>query len=174
MEYENIRAKVAHYNRILKNTKNYRKEWSNTLKDMIKETLNHIIESTKLNAYVDNKDEIENLEIITLSLGTDISGIAEKLPGAKSKRPFIKNLGTLVFQQLFNGKIMIMIMYPHIEGYGEPKHPLTLEIVRPEELQRTNIIHYTETFLKEIIEWEDYDDDLPEQMGVNPIGFGVK
>lgn len=173
MDYSNIKSKVEKYNSILENTKNYRKEWGGNLGKMIKDHLNDIINETKLNAFIDHKDEIENLEVITLSLGTEVSGIAEKLPGNKSKRPFIKSNGALVFQQLFNGKVMIMVMYPYIEGYGQPKPPRTIEILRPEEMQPAFILRYVEEFLKDMIEWEDFDDDLPEKMGMAPIGFGV-
>ena len=173
MEYQNLINKTKQYNSILNNTKKYRKAWNDGLKDMIAKTLESIIEETKLNAYVEIKDDIENLEVITLSLGTEVSGIAERLPGNKVKRPFIKSSGSLIFQQLFNGKVMMMILYPYIEGYGQPKPPQTLEILRPEEFKSEFILRYAEQFMKEIIEWEDFDDDVPEKMGINPIGFGV-
>jgi hypothetical protein len=174
MDYSNIINKVEKYNSILENTRNYRKEWGASLQKLITETLKDIIAKSKLPAFVESKDDIENLEVIGMSLGTEISGIAEKLPGNKTKRPFIKSNGSLIFQQLFNGKIMIMIMYPYIEGYGQPKPPKTLEILRPHELKVPFIIRYVEEFLKEVIEWEDFDDDVPEKMGMNPIGFGVE
>jgi hypothetical protein len=173
MDYANIKAKVDNYNSILENTKNYRKAWDNGLSKMITDNLAAIIKDTKLAAFIDLKDDIENLEAVTLSLGTEVSGIAERIPGSKSKRPFIKSKGSLIFQQLFNGKLMMMIMYPHIEGYGQPKPPKTLEILRPEEVKEAFIVRYVEEFIKEIIEWEDFDDDVPEKMGMTPIGFGV-
>lgn len=173
LDYSKLKNKVGKYNGILKNTLNYRKDWSEGLKDMIMTTLNKIVKKTKLNAYVDLKDDIENLEVISLSLGTEVSGIAERLPGNHSKRPFIKSNGQLIFQQLFNGKLMIMIMYPYIEGYGQPKPPMTLEILRPEEVKPAFILRYVETFMKEVIQWEDFDDDVPEKMGMNPIGFAA-
>jgi len=173
MDYANIKAKVDKYNSILDNTKNYRKAWGNGLSKMITDHLNAIIKDTGLPAYIDHKDDIENLEVITLSLGTEVSGIAERLEGTHAKRPFIKTNGSLIFQQLFNGKLMMMIMYPYIEGYGQPKPPKTLEILRPEEVKEGFIIRYVEEFLKEVIEWEDFDDDVPEKMGMAPIGFGV-
>lgn len=172
MDYSNIESKVAAYNSILGNTNDYRKKWASGLKDMIADNLNAIIKATKLSAFVEIKDDIENLEVVNFSLGTEVSGIAEKLPGNKSKRPFIKSNGSIIFQQLFNGKVMIMIMYPFIEGYGQPKPPLTVEILRPEELKEENILAYVEKFLQEVIEWEDFDDDVPNKMGMNPIGFG--
>jgi len=174
MDLTNIKSKVENYNNILTNTKNYRKDWGDHLKNLIQSTLEKIIKETKLNAFVEYTDDIENLEIVSLSLGTEVSGIAEKFPGNKTKRPFIKNNGALIFQQLFNGKVMMLIMYPFIEGYGQPKPPKNLEILRPEEMKEEFIIRYVEEFLKEIIEWEDYDDDVPEKMGMNPIGFGSK
>ena len=173
MDYSKIKERVGKYKGILKNTQNYRKDWSESLKTTIVDNLNKIIKKTKLTGYVDVKDDIEKLEVISLSLGTEVSGIAEKLPGNKSKRPFIKSNGSLIFQQLFNGKVMIMIMYPYIEGYGQPKPPNTLEILRPEEMKPAFILRYVETFLKEVIEWEDFDDDVPEKMGMNPIGFSA-
>jgi len=172
-DYSNIAEKVSKYNTILSNTQSYRKDWSENLRKTIEGKLNDIIKATKLSAFVEVKDDIENLEVITLSLGTEVSGIAEKLPGSKVKRPFIKSNGALIFQQLFNGKVMMMVMYPFIEGYGQPKPPMTLEILRPEEFKPVFIIRYVETFLKEVIEWEDFDDDVPEKMGMNPIGFGA-
>lgn len=172
MDYSNIEGKVDTYNGILKNTKNYRKDWSEGLKEMIISNLNTIIKKTKLSAFVECKDDIENLEVINLSLGTEVSGIAEKLPGSKSKRPFIKSNGSLIFQQLFNGKVMMMVFYPYIEGYGQPKPPKTIEILRPEEFKPEFILRYVEEFMKDMIEWEDFDDDVPEKMGINPIGFG--
>ena len=172
MDYSKLEQKVSTYNGILKNTENYRKDWSEGLKEMIVKNLNNIIDKTKLSAYVEVKDDIENLEVINFSLGTEVSGIAEKLPGNKSKRPFIKSNGSLIFQQLFNGKVMMMIMYPFIEGYGQPKPPLTVEILRPEEFKEDFVFNYVEQFMQEVIEWEDFDDDVPNKMGMNPIGFG--
>ncbi len=171
LDYSKIKDRSSKYKAILKNTHNYRKDWSEGLKQLIVDNLNKVIKKTKLSAFVEVKDDIENLEVISFSLGTEVSGIAEKLPGNKSKRPFIKSNGSLIFQQLFNGKVMIMIMYPYIEGYGQPKPPMTLEILRPEEMKPAFVLRYVETFLKEVIQWEDFDDDVPEKMGMNPIGF---
>jgi len=174
MEYSNIKGKVDQYNSILTNTTKYRKKWNSSLKKMIKKNLTDIIKQTKLPAFIDIKDEIENLEVIAMSLGTEISGIAEKVGNNQTKRPYIKSNGSLIFQQLFNGKIMIMIMYPFIEGYGQPKPLKTLEILRPHEMTEAFLIRYVEEFMREVIEWEDFDDDLPEKMGMTPIGFGVQ
>ncbi len=171
MDLESLNGKIKNYNQILNNTKSYRKDWSEGLKKMISSTLESIIKKTKLKAILEIQDEIENLEVIMLSLGTEVSGIAEKIPNSKAYRPYIKTNGSLIYQQLFNGKIMIMIAYPFIEGYGQPKPPKMLEILRPEEFKEGYVVHHVEQFMREIIDWEDYDDDIPEKMGFTPIGF---
>lgn len=169
---KNLKAKVEQYNTILKNTDNYRTDWKETLKSMITSTLEKAIKETKAPARIDLKSEIENLEVIALNLGHDTSGIAEKIPDSQTKRPYLKSNGALVYQQLFNGKVMIMIMYPYIENYGEPRPPKTVEILRPHEFSEETIIKNIEDFFTEIIEWEDFDDDLPENMPITRIGFG--
>ncbi len=173
MDLGTLQSKVNRYEEIIGNTSNYRKDWNESLKSMITSGLEEIINETKLKATIEVKDEVENLEVIVLSLGQDISGIAEKLQNSVSKRHMIKNKGALIYQQLFNGKIMILIMFPFIEGYGEPKPPKTIEILRPEELKKAFLIRHVEEFMTEVINWEDYDDDLDEQVKSNPIGFNL-
>lgn len=168
-----LQAKVDAYNQILSNTDNYRKDWSDTLAPMITNGLKQIVKATGLNAVVEVKDNVKNLEVIVLNLGQDVSGIGEKLEGSNSTRPMIKNKGALVYQQLFNGKLLILIMYPFIEGYGEPRPPRTLEILRPHEMKEPFLLRHVEEFMNEIISWEDYDDDIDETAKVNPIGFNM-
>lgn len=168
-----LQAKVDSYNQILNNTENYRKDWTDTLAPMITNGLEQIVKATGLNAVVEVKDNVKNLEVIVLNLGQDVSGIGEKLEGSDSTRPMIKNKGALVYQQLFNGKLLILIMYPFIEGYGEPRPPRTLEILRPHEMKEPFLMRHVEEFMNEIISWEDYDDDVDETAKINPIGFNM-
>jgi len=171
MDIGTLQSKVNTYKEILGNTANYRKDWGETIKPMILKNLNAIVKESGLKAAVEVRDDIENLEVIILSLGQEHSGISEKIQGSSIKRHMIKNNGALVYQQLFNGKIMILIMYPFIEGYGEPKPPKNLEILRPEELKEPYIVRHVESLLQEVIQWEDYDDDIDGQIKANPIGF---
>lgn len=65
-----------------------------------------------------------------------------------------------------------MIENPHIEGYGEPKAPLSLAILRPDEISEPIIYDHVVHLLDHIIEWEDYDDDdKGEKIAFQPIGF---
>ena len=168
-----LKAKVDAYNQILSNTENYRKDWTDTLAPMITNGLEQIVKATGLNATIEVKDNVKNLEVIVLNLGQDISGIGEKLEGSDATRPMIKNKGALVYQQLFNGKLLVLIMYPLIEGYGEPRPPRTLEILRPHEMKQPYLLRHVEEFMNEIISWEDYDDDIDETAKINPIGFNM-
>ncbi len=167
MDLSNIQYKVNQYHQILDNTEQYRQDWHDSLKSMITGQLESIINETGLKAKVESKTELWHMEAIVLSLGHVESGISEKIGDAK--RELIKSNGMLVYQQLFNGKVMITIIYPFIEGLGQPRPPKNLEIMRPAELKPPFILRHVEEFLKEIIGWEDYDDDVPQ-----PIGFHMQ
>ena len=165
-------SKANEYKLILENTQEYRVQWDKKMKPLILKTLKEILKQTGINGKINIQDNIENLEAIVLDLGRSASGISENLENTDIKRAMIKSNGTLIYQQLFNGKVMIMTVSPYIEGYGEPKPPKPLEILRPRELSTGFIIRHMETFLKEITEWEDYDDDEPSKKNAfNPIGF---
>ena len=166
MNYRNLKSKANKYRQILTNTQNYRKAWKEGLKDLIQKQLKDIIKETGLDAEVELKEELSNLSAIVLSLGTEFSGITEDT--GKVERPFLKSNGMLIYQQLFNGKIMVSMTHPLIEGLGKPGAPKQIEILRPEELKPPFIIRHAEEFLKEIIAWEDFDDDMPQSQ---PIGF---
>ena len=166
MDYSNLKSKTAQYQQILTNTVNYRKAWDDGLRDMIEHVLENIIKKTGLDAVVELKEEVNNLGAVVLNLGMDQSGISEDT--GKAVRHFFKSNGMLIYQQLFNGKIMVSMTLPVVEGLGKPAPPKQIEILRPEELKPPFVLRHTEEFLKEIIAWEDYDDDMPQSQ---PIGF---
>ncbi len=164
MDLSNIQNKVNQYHQILENTEQYRRDWHDSLKNAITSQLEYIVVETGLKAKVEAKNDLLHMEAIVLSLGHVESGISEMIGDAK--RELIKSNGMLIYQQLFNGKVMITVVYPFIEGLGQPRPPKNLEIMRPDELKNPFIVRHVEEFLKEIIGWEDYDDDVPQ-----PIGF---
>lgn len=168
MDLTTLKSRVNNYHEILGNIKSFRQDWEKTLKLMIIKTLEEVIKETKLSAVIVIKDQVENLEAIVLDLGRTHSGMQEKVEDTDIKKTIIKTQGALVYQQLFNGKVMVMIVYPYIDGYGEPRPPKNLEILRPHELRQEYIIRHMEEFLNEVTQWEDYDDDLPEK---SVIGF---
>jgi hypothetical protein len=162
----NFNKKVERYREVLQNISDYRQVWKDTLKDQITAKIRSMIDESGLNAEIEVRTEMENLDAIVLSLGDVKSGMYTQV-NQEVQRHMIKHLGSLVYQQLFNGKILVLIQYPYIENYGQPRPPKTIAIYRPEELQEPYIIRHMEEFIKEITTWEDFDDDEP----TNKIGF---
>ncbi len=176
MDYSKLKNKVKSLNEVLNNTKEYRKEWDNGLKDKIINTLEEINKEGGVNAEIEIYDQLYGLEAVTLTLGKEESGIYEVVNDTV-KQPLLRMNGLLMFQQMFNGKISIWVNYPYINGVGEPKPPKMLEIVRPHELKEVNILRYVEMLIDDVREWEDYDDDEPashHNIGFNHTAASVK
>jgi hypothetical protein len=160
-DLSNFKRKVSQYQEILANTEKYREKWKKELRN---ETLNFLEKAATeagLSCSVEHRADITNLEAVVLSLGSSNSGLGEPV-GDGMHRDLIKQNGSLVYQQLFNGKVLVLINYPFIEKYGQPQPPKTLAIYRPEELKSAYFMRHLETFVTEMINWEDYDDDQPE------------
>lgn len=174
IDLSTLKSRVNKYHEILGNTVSFRQDWKETLKPMIIKTLKLVVSETNLSADIVIKDQVENLEAIVLDLGRTHSGMQEKVEDTDIKKTIIKTQGAVVYQQLFNGKVMVMFVYPYIDGYGEPKPPRNLEILRPHELKQEYIIRHLEEFVKDVTLWEDYDDDAPAKSAIGfntPIGF---
>jgi len=171
-ELFNFKRKIAHYQEVLANTTHYRKEWKEHLKDKIIQLLREAIEAGDLNARVEILNNVENLEAVVLSLGVAKSGMFQRVDHGVDVH-LIKHNGSLVYQQLFNGKIIVIIQYPFIENYGQPRPPKTIAIYRPEELKEPFFVRHLEEFIQEITAWEDYDDDEPNKRIGFDLNFGA-
>ncbi len=167
-DYLNFQTKVERYGAVLKNTEQYRAIWKKSLKKDLLTILQKAADTAKLLCTVEERSDIHNLEAVALSLGTSNSGLGEPV-GEGLHRDLIKQNGSLVYQQLFNGKILVLINYPFIEKYGQPQPPKTLAIYRPEEIKEPYLIRHLEAFISDITDWEDYDDDRPNEN--QRIGF---
>ena len=166
-DYNGLITKVQRYQSVLTNTQTYRERWKTQLKALIISELENMLKITGLQGTIETSDKVRHLEYIVLSLGSEESGISEII-NEKTDKPLIKNNGSLIYQQLFNGKVQVMIVYPFIEGFGEPRPPKVIAIYRPEEIKQPFLIRHMEDFVKEITQWEDYDDD--DQV-IAKIGF---
>lgn len=168
MEYHNLKRKAVLYKEILANTQSYRQVWQESLKGAIIRFLEDVEKNLELNSRVEVRHNVANMEAVVLTLGVTPSGMYHKIDQGVDV-PLVKHNGSLVYQQLFNGKIIVLIQYPFIENYGQPKQPKTVAIYRPHELQEPFLIRHVEDFLQEITAWEDYDDDEPAKR----IGFDL-
>jgi hypothetical protein len=160
-DLHNLQRRVSRYKEVLQNTIQYREYWKTTLKQQIIEQLTSLCKAGELEATIEERNEISNLEAVTLTLGAQNSGLGEPVSG-NLRRDLIKHSGSLVYQQLFNGKVLVLINFPYIEKYGQPQPPKTIAIYRPEELKEPYFLRHIETFLADLAAWEDYDDDAPE------------
>jgi len=163
-----LKRKVERYKEILANTRAYRTVWKEELRDSIVNRLTELSEAAGLGAEIEVKSTVENLEAIVLSMGEAKSGIWENV-NDDIKRHLIKHNGSLIYQQLFNGKIIVLINLPVIEGYGQPSPPKTVAIYRPEEVKEPFMLRHLEEFIKDLTNWEDFDDDEPA--GQQKIGY---
>jgi len=171
-KYTAIKERAKKYTNILQQVLAYRETWDESLKDFIQGQSNSILEHTGLSAQIEVEERFENLESITISLGKAVSGIAENVDDL-TKRTIIKDKGSLVYSQLFNGKVQAWMTYPVIEGLMQPKPPKMLGIYGPPEFNEALILGNFDSFFKELIDWENYDDDQPGQEPMNRIGFGL-
>lgn len=169
-DFNGLINKVQRYQSVLNNTKTYRERWTSHLKNLIISELEAMIKVSGLQGTIEATDKVRHLEYIILSLGTEESGIAEVI-NDKLDKPLIKTNGSLIYQQLYNGKVQVMIVYPFIEGFGEPRPPKIISIYRPEEIKTPFLLRHMEEFIKEITHWEDFDDD---DQTSSKIGFNVQ
>lgn len=169
-DYNGLIGKVQRYHAVLANTKAYRERWKDHLKAFITAELENMLKITGLEGTIDGSDKVRHLEFVVLSLGSEESGISEII-SEKIDKPLIKHNGSLVYQQLFNGKVQVMVGYPYIEGFGDPRPSKIIGIYRPEEIKSPFLVRHMEDFVKEITQWEDYDDD---DQPASKIGFQVQ
>lgn len=170
MELNNLKRRVQQYKDILENTKTYRQVWKDSLKATIVNQLTEVAKAIELNVVIMVRHEMENLEAIMFSLGNEDSGLVHQEEG-KPPLPLKKHNGSLIYQQLFNGKVVVMLQFPAIQGYGEPLPPRQMGIYRPEELMEAFFVKHIDEFLKEVTNWEDYDDD--DNLSNHKIGFRI-
>jgi len=170
-KYTAIKDRASKYTAILDQVISFRAAWGKGLKKLIQDTSEEILEHTGIEAKIDVEERFENLESLTVHLGKSISGIAETVDDDQ-KRTIIKDKGSLIFSQLFNGKVQAWMTYPLIEGLMQPKQPKMIGIYAPHEFDDQLLLGIFDTFFKELIDWENYDDDQPGQ-NINRIGFGM-
>lgn len=170
IDFSNLKRRVDQYKQILSNTQRYREMWQNGMKALIMDTLRQAADAAGLGCAIDERYDIANLETVILSLGSSHSGLGESV-GDDMRRDLVKQNGALVYQQLFNGKILVAINYPYIEKYGQPQPPKQVAIYRPDELNPQHFLRHLEEFVTEITNWEDFDDDQPSTH--HQIGFKV-
>lgn len=171
-KYTALKERAKKYTGILQQVVSFRQEWEDSLKQFLLDTIDTVLEQTEISGTVETEERFANLQSITVSLGKSVSAIAEKIDD-NVNRPIIKDRGSMVYSQLFNGKVQCWMTYPLIEGLMQPKPPQMIGIYAPKEFNEELILSNFDQFFKELIEWENYDDDQPGAEPVRRIGFGT-
>ena len=169
-KYTAIKQRAEKYRKMLQQVVDFRSVWEEQLKEFIKTNAEAVLKHTDTDAKIEIEEKFEHLESVTISLGKSISGIAENID-KNTKRNIVKDNGSLIYSQLFNGKVQVWLTYPLIEGLMQPKEPKMIGIYAPPEFNEGLILSNFDDFFKELIDWENYDDDKPGQ-AVTRIGFG--
>jgi len=94
-EYINLKKKVTNYQEVLANTRAYRTVWNEELRDKIVNQLTTISKEVELDAKIEVKSDLENLQAIVFSLGTVKSGMYQEVNDS-IKRHMIKQNGAIV------------------------------------------------------------------------------
>lgn len=170
-KYTAIKERAKRYKDILEQVVNYREAWGKELKQFIIKSINKILEHSDVTAKLEVEEKFENLETISVYLGKAESGIAETFDSG-TKRNIIIDRGSLNFSQIFNGKVQVWMTFPLIEGLMQPQQPKMIGIYAPPEFNIDLVLSNFDEFFKELIEWENYDDDQPTEQ-INRIGFGI-
>ncbi len=171
-KYTAIKEKASKYKSLLDAVDSYRAQWESKLKKFIIKESKAILTATGIDADVDSESTVHGLEAITIKLGMRKSGIYQKMDNGE-KKAIWKDYGSLIFGQLFNGKVQVWMTYPILEGLMEPRQPKMIGIYAPPEFNGELVLSNIEFFLNELIAWEDYDDDDPSDKPKNAIGFGT-
>lgn len=169
-KYTAIKDRAAKYKGILQQVLNFRNEWEKQLKKFILDGIEKVLNQTGVEARIEVEEKFENLETISVYLGKSESGIAETF-NSGTKRNIIKDMGSLNFSQIFNGKVQVWMTFPLIEGLMRPQQPKMIGIYAPPEFNEDLILSNFDEFFKLLIDWENYDDDQSSQQA-NKIGFG--
>lgn len=104
----------------------------------------------------------QNLEAVVFSLGSGDSGIS--LEVEETTVSYIKHYGHLVFGQLHNGEISVVISLPYIEELvTNDEQEIIFPPLRPSELTHSKILEVFHAFLTKILEWEN-----------NPLSAGFR
>jgi hypothetical protein len=136
-----------------------RNVWNTTTKDLIFNALSKIKGETALEWFVQENNLIAHHEAVYLKLANTHSGIViEENDGNKTTiKGFIKHGGYLLYAQHVNGRISVLISYPHVDEFVVESEHKKIGYYDPEEITEELIYSHVGNFLDEIIAWESAD-----------------
>lgn len=126
-----------------------RETWNLITRDTIKNSLQNITSTLKLEWSVDTATKNKNFQAVSVSVGTIPFGIMidnsiVTMSGA-----------SLLYSQLFNGKILVLVFFPTLSDLVEKKQPTDLGTFEPEDINEELIESHFAKFFDFLTLWED-------------------
>lgn len=138
--------------------------WQSEVKDFIKDTLQALQEEHNIAGKIKEEDKITNIEAIYLDMGQSTTEI--KVTDAEEPKQVKRSEGSLMYSQLYNGKISVWIRYPKIKKLMKRKAPKIIEVYEPKDLSTADITEHLQLFFQELTDWMNQD-----KTQTRPIGF---
>ncbi len=130
-----------------------RKDWNDSTNALIYETFQSVAKNVpNLNWEVKKVEAMENLDVIVLGFKNEPSGIAGQIQGVL--RFFAKISGKLIYSQVYNGEVYVLIDYPHVENHVERQPPKFIAKYKPSQISEDLILDHINEFLDEMHNWE--------------------
>lgn len=154
-----VKEKVALYQQALADIQVKRALWTSTTKSLIYAVLKKVKRVEKLAWKVEKYEESNFLEAISLNFEDMPSGIMievaiEGQPDKTIQQEATKYGGSLAFSQTYNGDILIIILYPYIDGEMAERVSSVLERVAPELINEKFVLEQVAFFLEQMTQWE--------------------
>ena len=165
MKIEDLKNKVDEFKVSLEKTNLNREIWQTRTKPLLIDTLSKITDNYPIGWTVQILDWTSNSEGVNITFNPSRSGFVEN--NGQSLKSHIKQGGTIVFSQAYNGEIFIIILFPSIDGFVTRADDKLLGRFKPETITEEFIINYVAKFIDEMIKWE-------KSTFINPVGFKTK
>ena len=133
---EEIKKLSEKYKKELEKTGSRRKDWNDSVRENIYNSLENIRKIVDLKWYAGKNEIVINHQSVYLSFDKTNSGIVIK--SDRSSEAKIRHGGYLCYSQIVNGKVVVWISYPFVEDLQE--QPQIFELLRTE--MKAKIVGY--------------------------------
>ena len=153
MNIEHLQKRVDEYENSIKTVVQKRILWDMEIKILIVKILKIAEETYKIGWRVQELNWIYTNEAVNITFDSfprDLIRQTNKIPTYQ----FLKG-GSLVFSQMYNGDVEILVLFPALENSDSFDNDIVeLGIYDPNEINEKLIVEKIDEFLKEMIKWE--------------------
>lgn len=153
MKIDHLEKRVIEYEDSIETVVEKRILWNTEIKNMITGILKTAEETYKIGWRVQELSWIHTNEAVNITFVSFPADLIEKT----NKIPTYQFLqgGSLVFSQMYNGDVEILVLFPALENSASFDNDLIeLGIYDPNEITEKLIIEKIDEFLKEMIKWD--------------------